>query len=405
MGMNPSAMTLQGSNTYLVGSGKERILIDTGEGHADYLANLTSAMKSVGCEKISMVILTHHHHDHVGGIGDIVAKFPNVDTKSIYKMSQEEEGEEDAEAKLVALAGIKPTKSTSSDQKQPPDSDSKSDRPQQLPMNYQGITDGMKFRTDGAVLQAVATPGHTSDHVSLLLVEEQALFSGDCVLGQGTTVVGDLVSYMKSLNRLLGLKPKVVYPGHGPVVEDPSKHIQHYIDHRNKRESQIINVLADLKKKHDQNEAKNTGDSAVGSSGGGGGDQVGCSEGSSGTHTGGHAAVWLSSMEIVKIIYVNTPVKLHLAAEMNVIQHLRKLKAEGKVVSTFAVARQNKYAPDSSQPRAQQQGNSSSIKNGNVATAHHQHDRATHTSTSASTSTQSTSNKVVWALATNAAAL
>ena len=75
LGMNPGPFTLMGSNTYLVGTGKKRILVDTGEGLDEYLPVLEEAMEKSGCEGIQEILITHYHHDHVGGIDSIQRRF------------------------------------------------------------------------------------------------------------------------------------------------------------------------------------------------------------------------------------------------------------------------------------------------------------------------------------------
>lgn len=136
--------------------------------------------------------------------------------------------------------------------------------------------------------------------MSFLLVEENALFTGDTVLGHGTTVFEDLGEYMKSLERLQGLGASRLYPAHGAVVEDAGRKLNEYVRHRRLRENQILKVLAQ----------KQEGSKVAGLWGG-----------SSGS----------TSMEIVKTIYSDVSVELHRAAEGGTLQVLGKLEGEGKV--------------------------------------------------------------------------
>ena len=104
-----------------------------------------------------------------------------------------------------------------------------------------------RLAADGWTLEAVATPGHTSNHLCLALAEEGALFTGDHVMGWSTTVVappdGDMADYMASLDRLLARDDRVYYPAHGPAVADPHAHVRRLIEHRRMRERQILGHL------------------------------------------------------------------------------------------------------------------------------------------------------------------
>jgi len=205
VGQNPSSHHLQGTNTYLVGTGKHRLLVDSGEGIAGYHSLLEDVMKKVGCESISAILLTHWHIDHVGGVPKILARFPEA---QIYKRTHE--------------------------------------RVQDF--SYLGIKDGQTFHTEGANLTAVYTPGHTEDHCSFILEEDKALICGDMILGCGTAVFDDLYTYMDSLKkvRLLTEEKKLdrIYVGHGPHTETGAlEKIESYIKHREEREKQIMSVL------------------------------------------------------------------------------------------------------------------------------------------------------------------
>ncbi|KAL8375699.1 hypothetical protein RB595_007014 [Gaeumannomyces hyphopodioides] len=161
------------------------------------------------------------------------------------------------------------------------------------------IADGHVFRAEGATLTAVHTPGHTADHVALLLAEEDACLTADCVLGHGTAVFEDLAAYVTSLRRLQPLFGGRVYPGHGAVVERGPDRIAEYIAHRQQREDQVLDAL----------------------------------RGAAAATTTAGDGTGMTAMELVKIIYSNVHEDLHSAAERGVLQILAKLQGEDKVVA------------------------------------------------------------------------
>lgn len=258
LGCNPSPFTLQGTNTYLVGTGESRILIDTGSGgSSEYVTHLKQVL-SRNQTSIHEILVTHWHPDHVGGILDVLKCLENPGDVRISKLPQDGVAEE--------IIGNKAHK-------------------------YNFLQDGDEIITEGATLKVYYTPGHTTDHMVLYLKEENAIFSGDCILGQGTAVFEDLFTYMKSLEVILNLSPQLIFPGHGPVVPEAVAKITEYIKHRNMREKQIVEAL-----KEDPKDL-------------------------------------VTAMDIVKKVYTDTPWHLHKAAENNVNHHLTKLEKEGRVCS------------------------------------------------------------------------
>ncbi|RMZ35546.1 hypothetical protein D0859_00370 [Hortaea werneckii] len=281
LGDNPSKFTLQGSNTYLVGSGPRRFLIDTGEGGRKvWTEALENVLREEGVRGIEGVLLTHWHPDHVGGVGDVRGGGGGEEVRVFKNQSRPgQEGE-------------------------------------------RGIEDGQVFCTadddddEGqTTLRAFYCPGHAVDHMAFVLEEEGAVFTGDNVLGHGTAVFEDLAAYMRSLEGMVGLFGRGAkagsgtgraYPGHGEVIEEGKERVREYIAHRKEREGQILDALKGL--------------------------ATGGASRAAGKDEGGSNGQWSSSsMDVVKVVYKDYPEKLWVPAEGGVVQVLRKLEGEVRV--------------------------------------------------------------------------
>ena len=179
---------MTGSNTYLVGSGKRRILIDTGEGAEDYPEAVAEAMRQVGCEGLQDIIVTHWHHDHLGGVPSIQGRFGPTPTHKFMP------GEK--EATFGGEGAVDPFQIWPKER-------------------FTELRHNQTITTEGATLRVLYTPGHANDHVVLVLEEESAMFTADNVLGVGTAVFRDLRLYLQSLTLMKAARPQRLYPGHG----------------------------------------------------------------------------------------------------------------------------------------------------------------------------------------------
>ena len=198
---NPSPMTLDGTNTYLLGAPGSAavVVVDPGPNLPAHRRELDDA---VGAREVVAVVVTHAHADHAeaaawGG---------------------------DWGAQVHAFT------------------------PALLDVPAVPLRDGDVLRRAGVALKVLATPGHAADHICLRVDATGALLSGDHVLGRGTTMVGwpdgSMTDYLDSLQRLLALGPTVLYPGHGPVVADPAGVVAAHRRHRLDREAEVIAALA-----------------------------------------------------------------------------------------------------------------------------------------------------------------
>ncbi len=211
---NPSPFTYTGTQTYIVGAGKEVAVIDPGPDEPEHLAALIAA---IGDAKVVAICCTHTHRDH----SPAAAPLKNA-----------------TGAPIIGCAAL-----TLDDDG--PRADAAFD-PTYMPDRV--LTDGESISGDGWTLRAVATPGHTSNHLCFALPESGALFTGDHVMGWSTSVVsppdGDMRDYMASLNKLYTREEdRVYYPAHGPAVENPRQLVRGMIGHRRQREKQILRQI------------------------------------------------------------------------------------------------------------------------------------------------------------------
>lgn len=232
---NPSVYTLEGTNTWIVGAGPA-VVIDPGPDIPEHLDEVSMAAGRVGA-----VLVTHDHPDHAPGARPFAEKVG-------------------APLYAFRLEGA------------------------------EHLRDGQALQVGSLRILAVHTPGHTPDHVVFHVPAASAMFTGDTVLGRGTSFIdppdGDLAQYLRSLRRMQELAPLILYPGHGPAVMRGADKLQEYLDHRAAREEQVLVCLADEPR---------------------------------------------SIPQMVEAIYTDYPSEVHELAARSVLAHLLKLQSEGRV--------------------------------------------------------------------------
>ncbi|AIT79880.1 MBL fold metallo-hydrolase [Novosphingobium pentaromativorans] len=211
---NPSPFTYTGTQTYLVGSGCDVAVIDPGPDEAEHIDAILAA---IGDARVSAIMCTHTHRDHSPAAAPLAVR-TGAPIVGCAPLTLEDDGPR-ADAAFDAHY-----------------------RPDRI------LTDGETVSGDGWTLLAVATPGHTSNHLCYALPETGALFTGDHVMGWSTSVVappdGDMSDYMESLAALYRREQDTVYyPAHGPAVEKPRQLVRGMIGHRRQREKQILRQI------------------------------------------------------------------------------------------------------------------------------------------------------------------
>lgn len=298
-----------GTNTYLIGQRNPYIYLDTGEGLPEYIPVLEDALDNVQTEnefkpdeaEISDIILTHRHLDHVGGLPSVLGALQK-------RWTARHDASRPFPAPRIHKYPLSHPDSEQVFHALNPGSFEPTDADDIVHALYDGqkfpvtVAEGVDANADAEdmYLEIMHIPGHTPDSIGLYMPVDKALFTGDTILGHGSTVFEDLYTYMQSLGKMIRFctgpdgtndaKYTKLYPGHGPVVSNT--HVEMYQRHRTEREKQILDVLV-------KNPPEGT------------------------EH-------WTTLM-IVKDIYQGYPDSLHDAAAHTADQHLRKLEVEGRV--------------------------------------------------------------------------
>lgn len=220
---NPSPFTFHGTGTYILGQ-REVAVIDPGPADETHVQALLAALAG---ETVTHIFITHTHLDHSPATPLLQQHF-------------------NAAAFAYGPHGIH---ASGGDAVRLEEGADRAFQPDQL-LRHGDVVQGGNWS-----VEAVYTPGHTSNHMCYQLCEEKALFTGDHVMGWSTSVIGppdgDMDAYMDSLQLLLGRNDEIYWPTHGPAITEPKAHVQSFIDHRLAREEQILTCIRQGKERID----------------------------------------------------------------------------------------------------------------------------------------------------------
>jgi len=214
---NPGPFTFKGTNTYLLGEGRDVALVDPGP---EDDAHFDAIMRALDGRRIGSILITHTHRDHIDGL----PRLKSATGATVYGYGRK--AREPGKVTKSASGG------ESNDEDFVPDV---------------VMTDGSRFEGEGYALTALFTPGHAPDHLCFAIEGTGLLLSGDHVMGWNTSVVappeGNMAAYMRSLDSLMQRDDTVFLPGHGERIEQPRRVVKAFIMHRRMREQAILDCI------------------------------------------------------------------------------------------------------------------------------------------------------------------